>query len=85
MEPFSRDRSSTLPKGNNVYSYPSVSVGWTFSLFAEATKNWLSYAKIRANYAEVGNDAPIFSVNDVSIRSRSLWREPSVVCYRHQE
>jgi len=59
-----RDRSSTLPENNNVYYYPSVSLGFVFSkLLPSAT--WLSYGKLRANYAEVGNDAPIFSVNDV--------------------
>ena len=59
-----RDKASTLPEGNNVYYYPSVSGGFTFSkLLTNAT--WLSYGKLRANYAEVGNDAPIYSVNDV--------------------
>lgn len=59
-----RDKASTLPEGNNVYYYPSVSGGFTFSkLLTGAT--WLSYGKLRANYAEVGNDAPIYSVNDV--------------------
>ncbi|HUR66294.1 MAG TPA: SusC/RagA family TonB-linked outer membrane protein, partial [Chitinophagaceae bacterium] len=59
-----RDKSSTLPENNNVYYYPSVSAGFVFSkLLMNAT--WLSYGKLRANYAEVGNDAPIFSVNDV--------------------
>lgn len=58
-----RDQSSTLPKDNNVYFYPSVSVGFTFSrLMPEAT--WLSYGKLRTNYARVGNDAPIYSVYD---------------------
>lgn len=58
-----RDKSSTLPEDNNVYYYPSVSAGFTFSkLLPSAT--WLSYGKLRANYAEVGNDAPIFSVFD---------------------
>ena len=58
-----RDKSSTLPEDNNVYYYPSVSAGFTFSkLLPSAT--WLSYGKLRANYAEVGNDAPIFSVYD---------------------
>lgn len=59
-----RDKSSTLPEGNNVYYYPSVSGGFTFSKLLPSA-NWLSYGKLRANYAEVGNDAPIFSVNDV--------------------
>jgi TonB-linked SusC/RagA family outer membrane protein len=59
-----RDRSSTLPEGNNIYYYPSVSAGFVFSkLLPNAT--WLSYGKLRANIAEVGNDAPLFSVNDV--------------------
>jgi TonB-linked SusC/RagA family outer membrane protein len=59
-----RDASSTLPKGNNVYYYPSGSAGFVFSkLLAGAT--WLSYGKLRANYAQVGSDAPLFSVHDV--------------------
>jgi TonB-linked SusC/RagA family outer membrane protein len=59
-----RDAASTLPQGNNTYYYPSVSAGFTFSkLLPSAT--WLSYGKLRANYAEVGNDAPIYSVDDV--------------------
>jgi TonB-linked SusC/RagA family outer membrane protein len=57
-----RDRSSTLPDGNNVYYYPSVSAGFVFSELAKA--DWLSYGKLRANYAEVGGDAPLYTVND---------------------
>ena len=59
-----RDASSTLPEGNNVYYYPSVSGGFVFSKLLPRA-DWLSYGKFRANYAEVGNDAPIFSVYDV--------------------
>ena len=59
-----RDASSTLPKGNNVYYYPSGSVGFVFSKLL-STATWLSYGKLRANYAQVGNDAPIYSVDDV--------------------
>jgi len=58
-----RDKSSTLPEENNVYYYPSVSAGFTFSRLLP-TATWLSYGKLRANYAQVGNDAPIFSVHD---------------------
>ena len=59
-----RDASSTLPKDHNVYYYPSVSGGFVFSkLLPSAT--WLSFGKLRANYAEVGNDAPIYGVYDV--------------------
>lgn len=59
-----RDKSSTLPPGNNVYYYPSVSAGFVFSRLLPSL-NWLSYGKLRANYAEVGNDAPPLSVYDV--------------------
>jgi TonB-linked SusC/RagA family outer membrane protein len=59
-----RDASSTLPKDNNAYYYPSVSGGWVFSKLL-STATWMSYGKLRANYAEVGADAPIFSVYDV--------------------
>jgi len=58
------DQSSTLPKGNNSYWYPSVSMGWTFSRLTTRT-TWLTYGKLRANYAEVGNDAPALSIDDV--------------------
>ena len=58
-----RDVSSTLPEDNNEYYYPSVSAGFVFSKLFNA--DWLSYGKIRANYAEVGNDAPLYSVHDV--------------------
>ncbi len=58
-----RDQSSTLPKDNNTYYYPSVSAGFTFSKLLP-TATWLSYGKLRANYARVGNDAPIYSVYD---------------------
>jgi len=58
-----RDVSSTLPKENNTYYYPSISVSWLFSNMTET--DWLSFGKLRANYAEVGNDAPWGSILDV--------------------
>ena len=57
------DRSSTLPKGNNSYWYPSASLGWTFSKLLTST-TWLTYGKFRANYAQVGNDAAPYSLVD---------------------
>jgi TonB-linked SusC/RagA family outer membrane protein len=58
------DRSSTLPKQNNTYFYPSVSGSFYFSkLLPQLT--WLSSGKIRANYASVGNAAPFGKLKDV--------------------
>jgi TonB-linked SusC/RagA family outer membrane protein len=60
---FRRDRSSTLPVGANAYNYYAISGSW---VFFQNLKNvpWLSSGKLRANYATVGNDAPVQSVAD---------------------
>ena len=58
------DRSSTLPKANSIYYYPAVSASFQFSKLL-ANLSWLSNGKVRLNYAEVGNDAPVHSINDV--------------------
>ncbi|QNF33686.1 SusC/RagA family TonB-linked outer membrane protein [Adhaeribacter swui] len=59
-----RDQSSTLPKGNNIYYYPSVAGSFVFSeLYKDSP--WLSYGKVRVNYAEVGSDAPVYSIYNV--------------------
>ncbi|TMI74234.1 MAG: SusC/RagA family TonB-linked outer membrane protein [Bacteroidetes bacterium] len=71
-----RDASSTLPEGSNVYYYPSVSGGFTFSKLLPAV-NWLTYAKVRANYAQVGNDAPIYSVLDVYTITTPFGSQPT--------
>jgi len=59
-----RDASSTLPEGNNVYYYPSGSIGFVFSKLLPDL-NWLTYGKLRGNYAQVGGDAPFYSTLDV--------------------
>lgn len=57
------DQSSALPKANNSYFYPAVSASFTFSkLLSELS--WLNLGKLRLNYAEVGSDAPIYSVRN---------------------
>ena len=57
-----RDQSSTLPIDNDTYFYPSISGSFVFSNLLKA--DWLPFAKIRLNYAEVGNDAPFASLLD---------------------
>jgi TonB-linked SusC/RagA family outer membrane protein len=59
-----RDHSSTLPKNNSSYNYPSVSGGFVFSKLLQDVP-WLTYGKLRANYAELGNSAPAHSTTDV--------------------
>ncbi len=62
-----RDRSSTLPAENNTFYYPSISTSLLLSNIVEA--DWLNFAKVRANYAEVGNDALPFSVLNTYVLS----------------
>lgn len=55
------DWSSTLPKENNSFFYPTVSAGLEFTELLGLTDNKiLSYGKIRASYGEVGNDAGLY-------------------------
>lgn len=49
------DWSSTLPKGNNSYLYPSISGSLVFTELLPSYRI-LSYGKIRAGYAQVGTD-----------------------------
>jgi len=55
------DQSSTLPKANNVYNYPSVTGSFIASELIKAP--WLNFWKIRANYAEVGSTASQYMLN----------------------
>ena len=49
------DYVSTMPRGNRSFFYPSVSLGWEFTkLSAFANQDILSYGKLRASYAQVG-------------------------------
>ncbi len=60
------DWSSTLPEDNNSYFYPSA----TLSAIASdifTMPEWVSFAKLRAAYAEVGNDTDPY-------RLRSFYR-----------
>ena len=50
------DWSSTLPSDNWSYFYPSVGLTWVITDMMETQSNFLTYAKLRGNYAEVGND-----------------------------
>jgi len=58
-----QDQSTTLPAGDNTYFYPAVAGNYVFT--EDLQSSWLTHGKIRANYAEVGNDAPALSLYDV--------------------
>ena len=50
------DWSSTLPPANWSFFYPSASLGWIFTETFGLGETFLSYGKLRASYAIVGND-----------------------------
>ncbi|WP_432714366.1 SusC/RagA family TonB-linked outer membrane protein [Pedobacter sp.] len=58
-----RDQSTTLPTEDNSYWYPSIAGSFVFSNLLK-DMSWLSSAKARINYAEVGNDAAALSLYD---------------------
>lgn len=58
------DWSSTLPKGKNSFFYPSFNASFIFTEAFNINKNsYLNYGKIRASWAQVGNDADVYSLN----------------------
>ncbi|WP_223834203.1 SusC/RagA family TonB-linked outer membrane protein [Spirosoma profusum] len=54
------DWFSTLSPANRSILYPSVTASFVLSqAFAQSLPNWISFAKIRAAYAEVGSDTDV--------------------------
>lgn len=50
-----RDIVSGMPRGNRSFFYPSASLSFVISeLYGLQNSNWLSFAKVRLSYAEVG-------------------------------
>ena len=48
------DYVSSMPHGNRTFTYPSVSLGFIFTELEALKNNILTYGKLRASYAEVG-------------------------------
>ena len=48
------DQVSSMPAGNRTFTYPSVSVGFIFTQLDVLKNDVLTYGKIRASFAEVG-------------------------------
>lgn len=59
-----QDHSSTLPTSRNAYFYPSVSASCVLSDAFNIRSDKLSFLKVRAAYARVGNDAPLYALGN---------------------
>ena len=73
------DASSTLPKADNSYYYPSITGSLVLSeLYKGDLRNIISFAKVRAAYATAATDLP-FNEVDVLLDNGSLYEsEPSL-------
>ncbi|RUT72911.1 TonB-dependent receptor domain-containing protein, partial [Ancylomarina longa] len=57
------DWSSTLPKNDNSFFYPGVSLGFILTDAVESLKsNVLSFAKLRTSWGKTGNDADPYQI-----------------------
>jgi TonB-linked SusC/RagA family outer membrane protein len=67
------DWSSTLPGGSNSYFYPSVSLSAVLTdMFPGLYSNSVSLIKLRGSWAQVGNDAPPYKLQQVYL-PQGLW------------
>lgn len=57
------DWSSTLPKANNSFFYPSASLAFVFTDAFNINSDILSFGKLRTSWAQVGNDAGAYQLD----------------------
>ena len=63
---FRNDWSSALSKENRSFFYPSISASWIISdmvgKIGKMMPSWFTYAKVRASFAQVGNDMDAYQL-----------------------
>ncbi|MGQ7868469.1 SusC/RagA family TonB-linked outer membrane protein [Sunxiuqinia sp. sy24] len=63
---FRNDWSSSLHTDNRSFFYPSVNASWVITDMINkndgSVPEWLTFTKVRASYAEVGNDLPPYQL-----------------------
>ncbi|MEI3798791.1 MULTISPECIES: SusC/RagA family TonB-linked outer membrane protein [unclassified Chitinophaga] len=64
------DWTSTLSKENRSFIYPSVSLSYLFTEQFKTLPQWLSYGKVRASYAAVGNGLKPYQVYNTYLIDR---------------
>jgi TonB-linked SusC/RagA family outer membrane protein len=57
------DWSSTLPPENWSYFYPSAGLTWVISDMLQSRPSWLTFTKVRASLAQVGNDTEPYQLD----------------------
>ena len=77
---FRNDWTSTLSKANRSFFYPSVSLSWVLSDMINKYGNmprWISYAKVRASYAQVGNDMDPYQLYNTYSVGQDYFERPT--------
>lgn len=69
---YRQDWSSALPEGKNGYGYPSIGSSFIFSELIN-DKSIVSFGKLRAGWAQVGNDLSALLINPVYPLSSSPY------------
>jgi len=72
------DWSSTLPVKNNSYFYPSLTGSFVFSEFLKTKDKVISFGKLRASWAKVGNDTDPYRLESVFNSAGSYNGQPLV-------
>ena len=70
------DWSSTLPKENNSYFYPSMSTGLVFSDLLGSI-DWLSYGKLRFGWTKVGSDTDPYQLQGTYVSQDAIGNLPT--------
>ena len=66
--------------GNHSYFYPSISGSWLVNeTFRDKMPSWISLAKVRASWAQVGNDTSPYSVNSTYSFARTEMPDGTTV------
>jgi outer membrane receptor protein involved in Fe transport len=76
------DWSSTLPADNRSYFYPSVSVSGVLTELLGIQSNILSFGKLRASWAQVGNDADPYQLMQTFVAGTS-WAGSTPAFYEN--
>lgn len=76
------DKSSTLPVENNSYWYPSLTGSFIFSELLKDQSDWLTFGKLRAGWANVGNDTDPYRVLTTYTQYTNIDIEHSTPGYR---
>ncbi|MBO9731512.1 MAG: SusC/RagA family TonB-linked outer membrane protein [Chitinophaga sp.] len=71
--------TSTLAKGKNAFFYPSTSASFIFTDALHWSRSFLNFGKIRATYAQVGNDADPYSLETYYVpTTTSGWIQSAI-------